>query len=190
MKKFDYVLQQHRFRRVKKHLSTTDVVLDFGCHEGQLFKYISGEIAEGIGIDCDPSFRKEWDRLTSDSVSFVLGDVDTLNRLPEGFRPTVVVALAVVEHLTEDQLRQFGQVTAALVASEGRLLITMPSPKVDHILDIAVRARVLDGMDRDAHHGVVVQEVVNILNDSGWELSHWNRFQFGLNNEILFRKTD
>jgi len=184
MKLLDRMLQQQRIKRARHHVRSEDTVLDFGCFDGQLFKTLGHLMAGGIGIDSDPSIKDCFDGL-GENFQFLSGGLELLTRenLP---KVDLVVALAVIEHLHETQIRDFALRLADLVGPGGRMLLTIPHPLVDKIVDAGISLRLLAGQDIDSHHGLKPLAASNIIESSGWVLKSWNKFQLGLNNEFLF----
>jgi hypothetical protein len=141
-------------------------------------------MAGGIGVDADPSLEGGFDGLGT-NFKFLSGGLELLTRenLP---RVDLVVALAVIEHLHETQIREFALKLTDLVAPNGRMLLTVPHPFVDKIVSVGYRLHLLDGQDFDSHHGLEPLAALNIIGSAGWVLKSWKKFQLGLNNELFF----
>jgi 2-polyprenyl-3-methyl-5-hydroxy-6-metoxy-1,4-benzoquinol methylase len=184
IKLLDRMLQQQRIKRVRHHIRSEDTVLDFGCFDGQLFKKLGHLMAGGIGIDSDPSIEGCFDGL-GENFQFLSGGLELLTRenLP---KIDLVVALAVIEHLHETQIREFALRLGSLVEPSGRMLLTIPHPFVDKIVAAGISLHLLAGADFDSHHGLKPLAASNIIDASGWVLKSWKKFQLGLNNEFLF----
>lgn len=186
MKWLDHYLQHRREKLALKQVRPDDVILDFGCHNGHLFHDVELEFSSAIGIDNDSSQMLAWSQVSDDRVRFICGGVSVIESLPTQFKPTLIVSLAVMEHLDERSIAQFGWTTSRVVTEGGRLFITVPNPVVDGLIAVGKKLRLLDGMDIEAHHGLRPARVVEILEGHQWRLEHWRRFQFGLNNALLF----
>lgn len=141
-------------------------------------------MAGGIGIDTDPSLGNCFDGLGS-NFQFLSGGLELLTRenLP---RVNLVVALAVIEHLDDTQIREFALKLADIVEPSGQMLLTIPHPLVDKIVDVGISLHLLAGQDIDSHHGLKPLSAMNIIESAGWVLQSWKKFQFGLNNELIF----
>jgi hypothetical protein len=100
---------------------------------------------------------------------------------------TEIYALAVLEHLSQNELDSFASLLKELSQSDARLICSVPSPRVDKILSILRFVRLIDGMNLDEHHGVELDSVVDRLSTHGWILEKWLHFQLGLNNLLVFR---
>jgi len=81
----DYLLQFHRTRRVARHVDDNDVVLDFGCYQGEFLKLIENQIQAGFGIDKNISSRSSLNESENSKIRLLKGNVDHIRRLPRDF---------------------------------------------------------------------------------------------------------
>ena len=98
-----------------------------------------------------------------------------------------IFALAVFEHFSERDIRQSASVIARMLSPEGRLIITVPHPFVDKILDVLIFLHLIDGQALDEHHGFDPDALLTYFSGS-LRLVKRERFQFGLNNIFVFGK--
>ena len=77
---------------------------------------------------------------------------------------------------------------ARLLRAGGELILTVPAPTVDRMLDVMIGIGILDGMEADQHHGFQIAEVEPLFSNAGLALERHERFQLGLNHLMLFRK--
>ena len=61
--------------------------------------------------------------------------------------------LAVLEHIPVEQHAAVADSCAALLRPGGRVIITVPSPRVDGILHVLMRLRMISGMAAHEHYG-------------------------------------
>ena len=109
-----------------------------------------------------------------------LGEVGTFD---------VVTMLAVLEHVPPDEHTIIAQACANLLRPAGRLILTVPSPAVDRILAGLKFAHLIDGMSIEQHYGFDVRATPAIFTAQGFQLIKHERFQLGLNNLFVFRKS-
>ncbi len=157
-------------------------MLDVGCADGALFDRCRSTIASGVGID------------TLDDQPWVDGPFERrIGKFPDSLDPDdrfdAVVMLAVVEHLHDEDLHAWAAAVPGALRPGGRLVITTPSPAVDHILAVGIRLRLLDGMEAHQHHGFDPGGVPSIFSVAGMALEHRRRFELGLNHLFVFSAT-
>ena len=158
-------------------------MLDVGCADGALFGQGRSRIASGVGID------------TRETDVWVEGQYERrTGRFPDdvraGERFDAVTMLAVVEHLPGNEITRWATAVPDVLRPRGRLIITAPSPMVDHILHVGIRLRLLDGMEAHEHHGFDPRDVPTIFSVPGVTLERQRRFELGLNNLFVFSATD
>ena len=73
-------------------------------------------------------------------------------------------------------------------ARGGRVVLTVPSPRVDAIVDRMIRLGIADGMSLDEHHGFDPASTDRVFGTQGFRLLHRGRFQLGLNHLFVFEK--
>ncbi|MGQ9895936.1 MAG: class I SAM-dependent methyltransferase [Acidobacteriota bacterium] len=181
MKPLDRYLQRWRIAVVRPHLLATERILDIGALDGALARQITG-FKQYVGIDPDADLRHATDR-----IQLVRGHFP--DDLPPGEPFDAITLLAVLEHIPSHQLTDFAKACANVLRPRGKLLITVPHPFVDRILDVLIALRILDGMETEAHHGFDVSQTPDIFQPAGFELTIHQPFQLGLNNFFAFRKS-
>ena len=177
----DRLLQRWRITKASTELGGLDRVLDVGSHDGALFRATG---LAGVGVDplADPSWGTARVTLLKGSFPGVLRDASAASF-------DAAVALAVVEHVPEDELVLWGEELSRLVRPGGRLVLTVPSPMVDHILHGLMRLRLVAGMEAHQHHGFEPADVMRYFGPPAWELVRHRRFQLGLNNLFVFQRS-
>lgn len=175
----DRVLQRWRIRKALPWIPPGAQVLDVGCADGALARLAGSRVASAVGIDPAATNASNG---TFESRTGTFPDA-----VHSGETFDAIVMLAVVEHVPAAELSSWAAACARLLRPEGRLVITVPSPTVDHLLHWGMRLRVLAGMDAHHHHGFVPDDVPVIF---GGELTllRRSRFQLGLNNLFVFRR--
>ena len=184
MKFLDKVL---RYWRVKVALNNCpenlDNVFDIGCDDGYLLKQLRHITKRQDGVD---------PRLCVDSIGLE-------SEIKKGFFPAVIedhqmqgaydaiFALAVFEHFTEKDIQQSASVISRMLSPGGRLIVTVPHPFVDKILDVLLFLRLIEAETLDEHHGFEPNELLTYFSET-LRLVKCERFQFGLNNVFVFEK--
>ncbi len=182
MKPLDRFLQKYRIRQAAPYILPGASVLDIGCYDGGLFLELRDRISFYVGIDpVDHQSCRRDGRLRRIVGSFPAD-------LPDLGQFDVITMLAVLEHFPLDQLGALPCHCASRLKPGGALVITMPSPCVDHILEVLSRIRVIDGMSFEEHHGLDPQIVPRIFCREYFDLKVKESFQLGLNNLLVFQK--
>lgn len=175
----DRFLQQWRIRVAESWIPDGSRVLDIGCYQGEFLQYMGDRIVDSIGIDpLAPEIKTEHYALLKDTFS-----------PPTNFGPNTfdaIVILATFEHMINTDC--IAMECARILRPAGRVIITVPSPLVDQIIDILVRMRVLDGMSMEEHHGFQPSQLPHIFRKASLFLLARRRFQLGLNNLFVFEK--
>jgi len=70
----------------------------------------------------------------------------------------------------------------------GRLVMTVPSSRVDDLLRVLKAIRFVDGMADHQHYGFEPGHVPATFKSAGFALERHSTFQLGLNNLFVFRK--
>jgi len=94
--------------------------------------------------------------------------------------------LAVLEHVPDAAV--LARECARLLAPGGRVVITVPDARVDRILDVLHRLRLIHGMSLEEHHGYDVGQTRPVFEGAGLKAAAWRRFELGLNNLFVFEK--
>jgi SAM-dependent methyltransferase len=180
MKQGDVILQRWRIRMASRQLHRGAHVLDIGCCDGLLFRVLKARIASGVGVDSDSVPEDYGD------FRFIRGRAP--DDLPSGETFDAITMLAVLEHIPTDAQRKLAEDCWALLKDNGRVICTVPSPKVDSLIHLGKRLSVLDGMQEHEHYGFEPSHTVQLFVDRGFTLRRARRFQFGLNNLFVFDK--
>ncbi len=182
MNRLDRLLQDWRIGRAIRFVPLGSRVLDVGCHDGALFRRLGPGLREGIGLDPALAGPLDGDRYRLLPGSFPLDAPDE----PESF--DAITMLAVLEHVPSDQQPVVAGTAHRLLKPGGRLILTVPSPRVDAILDVLMRLRLLDGMEADQHYGFEPDDVKPLMVAAGLTLIEHATFQLGLNHLFVFER--
>ena len=179
MRWLDRLLQRWRIEKAVAHVHAGDRLLDVGCHEGELFERVAGRIGVATGVDPVAAPREGV------GVRIVRG-VFPGDFAPEPGSIDCITALAVLEHVPDPP--GFARACAAALAPGGRVVLTVPHPFVDRILDVLIALRLVDGMAHEEHHGFEAASTPALFAEAGLSLARRERFQLGLNTLYVFTK--
>lgn len=174
MTPLDRLIQRLRIRKALPHIPPGGRLLDVGCADGALIRAAAGRVRDAVGIDPDAP---------ADS-GLVRGSFpgDLRDRGPYD----VIALLAVFEHVPDEGRAAFVAECRALLRAGGRVVLTVPAPLVDRIVDTLRRLRLLHGMDIEAHHGYRPEETPAYFSAQGLRLVTHERFELGLNHLFVF----
>lgn len=183
MKYLDRLLQTWRIRKAAKYLRAGDYVLDIGTADGSLFRHLPW--LKGVGVDLNP-ITQEF----PENALFLKGTFpEALAALPKNARNfDAVVLLAVMEHIPVSEQRNLVLQIFKHLKSGGLVILTVPSPLVDTIIDCLKFLRLLDGMEDGQHYGFKPTEAIPLFESANFYKVQHRRFQLGLNNLFVFKK--
>lgn len=181
MKALDRFLQRARIHQARPFVNMGDRVLDIGSVDGVMFEAWRGHISAGVGID--PTLNE---KVVTDLYELYPGYFP--NDLPDGRQFNVITLLAVLEHIPTSQQESLAKSIHEALLPGGRLIITVPSPQVDMILEVLLKLRLIDGMSLEEHFGYKPEDTERIFAKPHFKLLNKKTFQLGLNNLFVFEK--
>lgn len=177
----DRLIQRWRMDMALRHVPAGARLLDIGTHDGLMFER-SG--TTGVGIDPElvqPASPRS-------DVWLIRGSFPLdLPPLQDGSFD-VATALAVVEHVEEEELAAWAVALSRLLVPGGLLVITVPAPTVDKILHVLMAMRLIAGMEAHQHHGFVPKDLESVFVAPQWRQRKHRRFQLGLNHLYVFER--
>ena len=181
MKSIDRLLQRWRIARARRFIKPGARILDIGSANGALFRQLNISGAQGMGID--PTLKSNT---TLQGVPMIAGFFP--KDMPATGPFDVITMLAVLEHFPPAQYEDLRRGCVKFLKPGGRLIITVPSPAVDHILSVLKFLRLIDGMSLEEHHGYKVSKTRDIFSAGNFRLLQHSTFQLGLNNLFVFER--
>ena len=153
-------LQRQRFKRVKPYLNGS--IVDFGGNEGELKQFVNGSYTL---VNYDHSPLK------------TLKNVDT------------VVALAVFEHIEMAGVYEIMQKFNNVLKNEGVVFITTPTKTAKPVLEAMAMIGLVEKENIEEHkHYWSKKELFDLAEKTGFKIVKFKYFQFGFNQEVVFRK--
>jgi len=179
MRALDRLLRRLRIARALPWVRPGDRLLDVGCYDRALIEGVADRVASAVGIDplAAPT--------SAGVVRIVRGRFPDDLDAPDGSFDCIT-ALAVLEHVAAPDA--FAAACHRLLPPGGRVVLTVPHPAVDRIVDWLIRLRLVDGMDFDEHHGFDVSRTTPIFEAAGFRTLAATGFQLGLNRLFVFTK--
>ena len=98
----------------------------------------------------------------------------------------VITLLAVVEHIPETELQHVAEACYKYLNPKGHIIITVPHPFADKILNMLKYLRVIKGLSLEQHYGFDPEQLTDIFNK--WKLIKKERWELGLNYLFIFEK--
>jgi SAM-dependent methyltransferase len=182
MKPIDILLQKWRIKKAARFIPSHAKIIDVGAHTGELFQSLGGKMREGFGVE--PLL--DTDELRGPNYAIKKGCFP--ERKPDANGWDCITMLAVLEHIPKEEQPDLTRACHALLREGGRVIITVPSPLVDRILEILGTLRLIDGMSLHEHWGFSPGDTAHVFAPPGFALLHHKRFQLGLNHIFVFEK--
>ena len=179
MKTVDRLLQSWRERKARAWLSEGARVLDIGCHQGEFLEKLGPAVRATVGLD-PLATPRETPRYRLLAVPFA-----EPTPFPDHSFDAITL-LATLEHIRDKA--PLAREARRLLVPGGRLIITLPSPRVDNIVHTLVKLGLADGMSLEEHHGFDPIDTSAIFQAAGLQLECHETFQLGLNHLFVFRQ--
>jgi len=180
-KPLDRWLRERRIAQVKRFIPAGAALLDIGSGDGKFVRGMAGHVRLAIGIE--PSLTA---CSTGDGYQLIAGRFP--EALPAGQTFDAITMLAVLEHLPPQVQSTLASSFAAALNPGGRVIITVPSPRVDDILHVLLRLRLIAGIAVHEHYGFQPADTPGVFPGPTYRLLRRSTFQLGLNNLFVFEK--
>ena len=156
-------------------------MLDSGSAYGAHFRRLEFRAVGCVGID--PTLDE-----TVEGGRFKLIPGMFPQDLPVGELFDAITLLAVLEHFPEAAYPSLAEGCSRFLKPGGKVIITVPSPRVDQILKVLKALRLVDGMSLEEHHGYEVDQTAKIFCPPNFRLICRRSFQLGLNHLFVFHR--
>ncbi len=180
MKPLDRWLQRRRAEVALPWIQPGARLLDVGCADAVLFERLGDRVAKAVGVDPAVAPRR-------------LGQVEIrrdgfpgVERFPAASFDCVTM-LAVLEHVPDPE--SVAKECHRVLAPSGRVVLTVPHPLVDRILEVLIALHLLDGMEAEEHHGFDPSRTRPLFESAGFRTLVARSFQLGLNRLFVFERS-
>jgi len=179
------LLERWRLKKVVKWVSG-NTVLDCGCGSGKILDYLPA-ISKYTGIDSDEKVieNAKMRKLPFDTDYFALQLGKEKLELKDKY--DTIIMSAFIEHLDNplsvlEELKMF-------LAENGRIIITTPSSKSEWILNIGSKFNIFSGdAFREHKNHFSKQSLIYLMNKSGLDIVHYEKFELGFNQLIVAKR--
>lgn len=179
----DKFIRWYRVRMALKVLPRGGDLLDVGCHDGYLIAKAAPRFQRCLGIEAQTI---EFNRVGK--ADYLIGKFP--QDLPKDKRFDCITMLAVAEHFPEDVFYCLPDICAGLLMTGGRLVVTQPAIMTDHVLSVLQFFRLIDeDVHIEEHKGLNPLHLVETFQKHpDFTCAYFRKFQFGLNNLMVFQK--
>jgi SAM-dependent methyltransferase len=178
----DRFIQRWRIRKASRYIPHGGHVLDIGTADGTLFHMLP-HLRDGIGVDpdLDPA------AIAPANAQLIRGMFPADVPKTEPF--DAITLLAVLEHIPAEAQQVLAKDCHRYLRRGGRVVITVPSPQTDHLLNLLQRLHLVHGMSLEQHYGFDAATTTDLFTKAGFRTFCAQKFQLGLNNLFVFEKT-
>ncbi len=142
----DSFLESLRFAKAKPHIPKGACLLGIGTGDGAFLRHLNGHFHIGVGIDANLTESVEFA-----DYHLVKGyfphDFDTNKTFD------VITMLATVEHIPMGMLPKVVDMCWDYFKPGGHVIITVPHPRMDGLLDFLKKTRIVEGFSMHEHYG-------------------------------------
>ena len=96
--------------------------------------------------------------------------------------------LAVLEHIPLEDQPRLADACFEVLKPGGRVVITVPSPRVDDILHLLIKLHVIAGMSAHEHYGFKPDHTLGVFAAPRFRVLKKARFQLGLEQPVRIRE--
>lgn len=178
------LLQRIRINKALPHINGKKI-LDIGCSNGEMLKYLSQDI-DYVGVEGSNSyFNKASETYPNHKFINLYIDGDNAASLDIGKQDTIIM-LAVLEHMKFPakilkNLKKY-------LAENGRIVITTPSNFSEYILKIGSKFRIFSSeMDEHENH-FSKKNLMSICVSADLNILYYSRFEIGMNHLVVLEK--
>ena len=183
----DAFLEFLRFTKVLPYIPKDARLLDIGAGDGAFLRYVKEHVQFAVGMDSHLPQAVDLGKCHLVSGSF-----------PHDFEPVarqfaekpfdVITMMAVTEHIPMEVYSDVADACWKYLSPNGLLICTVQHPRVEKLLDLLKELKIVEGFSIHEHYGFDPDCLPEIFNQ--WVLIKRERWGFGCNNLLLFRKRE
>lgn len=178
-------LEKERLDKIKRYI-VGNSILDFGCGYGKLISYLHDE--DYTGVDLDQRVIESAKVINKSKINAKFYDINEFMEQEEQKFDTIVMA-AVIEH-TDDPASIIKDMKGVLKEG-GRIILTTPTPTANKILKIGSKIKLFSKHAVNEHKPLLtVDDFIDISSSANLTLELYERFEFGLNQIVIYRHED
>lgn len=177
-------LQRRRFYAAREWV-LTGRLLDYGCSVADFSEWLPEDVVY-VGVESDLSIAAAA-RARHPELEIISGNLEVDTNFLDRFLDApfdYVVMMAVIEHLSnpEEVLKRL----YAILVPDGQIIITTPRPIGKILLDIGAVVGITSKVAHEEHKDLLSRrELSELLTHIGFQVKHYKRFLFGLNQLIV-----
>jgi len=177
----DEILEYLRFTKVVPYIPKGATLLDIGTGDGAFLHYLNGHVRDAVGIDPYLTHRERNGNYQLIPGNFPY-DYD------ENTTFDVITLLATIEHIPMDEHLCVVKGCWKYLNPGGQVILTVPHPHVDRLLDVLKKLRILEGFSMHEHYGFNPECLLHVF--KGWRLLKKDRWELGCNYLFIFEKPE
>ncbi|MDA3855587.1 MAG: class I SAM-dependent methyltransferase [Candidatus Woesearchaeota archaeon] len=182
---FSGKLKKIRIGKIAKYVKGDKNILDLGCDDGHFLNFIE-KPKYYLGIDIREDILKKCRKRYKNEKNFKFENVDfNKQKIKSKEKFDYVILSALIEHIDdfENLLNQINLITK----KGSKILITTPVQFADHILRIGSKFRLFAKDSYEEH--VRYYSKKDFKNINGWNLEVYEKFELGLNQVVVLKKS-
>jgi 2-polyprenyl-3-methyl-5-hydroxy-6-metoxy-1,4-benzoquinol methylase len=163
-------------------------LLDYGCGDADFSQWLPKDVVY-VGVENDQAVVTHA-RSRYRDIEIIHGNLETDEKILDRFIVNPfqsVVMTAVIEHLSKPE--SILDCLYSVLAPGGRIVVTTPMPIGKILLGVGMLFGITSKEAHEEHKELISRErLIGLLSSSKFEVEHYSRFLFGLNQLIVGRK--
>lgn len=178
-----YLRTQQAWQAAQNLIPAAQHIFDIGCDDNYFLRQFLklSPIPNLVGID--PATQHHHPQIKN-----------IIGRFPEDLPHSeqqnqydLIFGLAVFEHFPEASLPAVVRTLTAMLAPQGRVVLTIPQPVVDYLVNVLTMLHLIDAKAQAEHHHFDPARLPALMAEYFILEKHY-RFECGMNNLMIFRR--